>query len=43
MYKKTKQLGWKVNHGIGIEESKGNITADVRQIPTIWENYYRAI
>jgi hypothetical protein len=39
MYKKTKQLHWKENHGIGIEESKWNITVDVRQVLKIWENY----
>jgi hypothetical protein len=39
---KTKQLGWKKNHGvqnIGTEESKGNITVDIRQVLKILENY----
>jgi hypothetical protein len=47
MYMKTKQLGWKENHAvqnIGTEESKGNITVDVRQVSQILEKlYYRAI
>ena len=39
---KTEQLGWKENHGIqnnGTEESKGNITVDVRQVLKILEHY----
>jgi hypothetical protein len=31
VYMKTKELGWKENHGIqntGIKDSKGNITVD---------------
>jgi hypothetical protein len=34
MYKKMKELGWKVNYmvkNIGIEGYKANITVDVRQ------------
>ena len=39
---KTKELGWKANHGIqniGIEDSQGNITVDHRQVLKIWESY----
>ena len=39
---KTKELGWKVNHGIqniGNEDSKWNITTDKRQVLNTWENY----
>jgi hypothetical protein len=39
---KTKELGWKENHGIqniGIENSQGNIIIDQRQVLQIWENY----
>jgi hypothetical protein len=39
---KTKQLSWTEDHGIqniGIEESRGNITVDVRQVLKILENY----
>jgi hypothetical protein len=42
MYMKTKQLGWKENHGIqniGIEDSQGNIIIDQRRVLQIWENY----
>jgi uncharacterized membrane-anchored protein len=42
MYMKTKELGWKENHGIqnfGIEESQGNIIIDQRRVLQIWENY----
>jgi hypothetical protein len=38
---KTKELGWKEDHGIqniGIKDSQGNIT-DQRQVLQIWENY----
>jgi len=41
-YMKTKELGWKENHGIqniGTEDSKGNITTDKRQVLKIWANY----
>jgi hypothetical protein len=40
--KKTKKLCWKENQGtqnIGTEDSQGNITADLRKIRNIWENY----
>jgi len=36
------ELGWNENHeiqNIATEESKGNITADKRQVLKIWENY----
>ena len=36
------ELGWKENHeiqNIAIEEPKGNIIADKRQVLKIWENY----
>ena len=39
---KTRELGWKENHGIqntGIEYSQGNIIIDQRQILKIWELY----
>jgi len=39
---KTKELGWKENHGIqnnDTEDSEGNITTDKRQVQQIWENY----
>jgi coenzyme F420-reducing hydrogenase alpha subunit len=42
MYMKTKELGWKEDHGIqniGIKDSQGNITIDQRQVLQIWENY----
>ncbi|PNF27481.1 hypothetical protein B7P43_G08244, partial [Cryptotermes secundus] len=42
MYMKTKELGWKENHGIqnvGIEDSQGNRIVDQRQVLKIWENY----
>jgi hypothetical protein len=42
MYIKTKELGWKENHGIqniGIEDSQGNIIIDQRRVLQIWENY----
>jgi hypothetical protein len=42
MYMKTKELGWKENHGIqnvGIEDSQGNIIIDQRQVLQICENY----
>ena len=41
-YMKTEEQNWKENHGIqniGTEESKGNITVDVRQVLKILENY----
>jgi hypothetical protein len=46
MYMKTKELGWKENHGIqniDIEDSQGNIIIDQRQVLKIWENYNRAL
>jgi hypothetical protein len=39
---KTKELGWKENHGIqniGIADSEGNIIIDQRRVLQIWENY----
>ena len=42
MYMKKKELGWKENHGIqniSIEDSKGNIIVDKRQVLKIRENY----
>jgi hypothetical protein len=42
MYTKTKELGWKENHGIqniGIADSQGNIIIDQRQVLQILENY----
>jgi hypothetical protein len=42
MYIKTKELGWKENHGIqnvGIAYSQGNIIIDKRRVLKIWENY----
>jgi uncharacterized membrane-anchored protein len=42
MYMKTKELGWKENHGIqniGIEDSQGNIIIDQKRVLQIWENY----
>jgi hypothetical protein len=39
---KKKELGWKENLGIqhiGIEDYKGNITADKTQVLKNWENY----
>jgi hypothetical protein len=42
MYIKTKELGWKENHGIqniGIEDSQENIIIDQRRVLQIWENY----
>jgi hypothetical protein len=41
-YTKKKELGWKENLGIqyiGVEDYKGNITADKTQIMKNWENY----
>jgi hypothetical protein len=38
MYMQTKEVGWKENHGIkntGIEDFKGNIIIDKRQVLTI--------
>jgi hypothetical protein len=38
----TKEVGWNENHGIkttGIEDSKGNIIVDKRQVLAIWTNY----
>jgi hypothetical protein len=38
MYMKTKELGWKENHGIqnnDIEDSQGNIIVDQRQVMKI--------
>jgi hypothetical protein len=42
MYMKTKELGWKENHriqNIGIENSRGNMIIDQRQVLQILENY----
>ena len=42
MFMKTKELGWKENHGIqdiGINDSKGNVIVGKRQVVTIWENF----
>jgi hypothetical protein len=42
MHKKTKELGWKENHGIQnvrIEDSQGNIIIDQRRVLQNWENY----
>jgi hypothetical protein len=42
MYMKTKELGWKENHGIqniGIEDCQGNIIIDQRRVLQISENY----
>jgi coenzyme F420-reducing hydrogenase alpha subunit len=42
MYMKMKELGWKENHGIeniGVEDSKGNIIVDKRQVLQVWKNY----
>jgi uncharacterized membrane-anchored protein len=42
MYMKTKELGWKENHGIqniGIEDSQGNIIIDQRRVLQIWDKY----
>jgi hypothetical protein len=42
MYMKTRELGWKENHGIrniGIEDSQGNIIIGQRRVLQIWENY----
>jgi hypothetical protein len=42
MYMKTKELGWKENHGmqnIGIEDPQGNIIIDQRLVLQIWEKY----
>jgi uncharacterized membrane-anchored protein len=42
MFMKTKELGWKENHGIqniGIEDSQGNIIIDQRRVLQIWENH----
>jgi hypothetical protein len=39
---KTKELGWKENHGIqniSIEDFQGNVMIDQRQVLQIWENY----
>jgi hypothetical protein len=39
---KTKELGWKENHGIqniGIEDSQGNMIIDQRRVLQILENY----
>jgi len=38
MYMQMKEVGWKENHGIktiNIEDSKGNIIVDKRQVLTI--------
>jgi hypothetical protein len=40
-YMKTKELSWKENQRIkntSIKDSQGNVTADQRQVPKIWEN-----
>jgi hypothetical protein len=42
MYMKTKEPGWKENHGIQnicIKDSQGNIIIDLRRVLQIWENY----
>ncbi|PNF31033.1 hypothetical protein B7P43_G17897 [Cryptotermes secundus] len=42
MYMKTKELGWKENHGIqnvGIDDFQGNRTVYQRQVLKIWEKY----
>jgi hypothetical protein len=42
MYMKTKELGWKENHGIrniDFEDSQENIRINVRRVLQIWENY----
>jgi hypothetical protein len=42
VYMKTKELGWKENHGfqnIAIRDSQGNIIINQRQVLQIWENY----
>jgi hypothetical protein len=42
MYMKTKELGWKENHGIqniGIEDSQGNIKTDQREVLQVLKNY----
>jgi hypothetical protein len=41
MYMKTKEVGWKENHGIqniGIEDSQRNMITDQRRVLLIWEN-----
>jgi hypothetical protein len=41
MYMKTKELGWKENHGIqniSIAYNQGNIIIDKRRVLKIWEN-----
>jgi hypothetical protein len=41
MCMKTKELGWKENHGmqnIAIKDSHGNTIIDLRQVRQIWEN-----
>ena len=41
MYTKTKERGWKENHGIqntGIEDSKGKAVICKREILKMWEN-----
>ena len=42
MYIKKKEQGWKENHGIqniGIEDSKGNLIVDKRQVLKVLDNY----
>ena len=42
MHMKTKEPGWKENHGIQdicTEDSQKNITVDQRQEQKIWDNY----
>jgi hypothetical protein len=42
MYMKTKELGWKENHGIqnmGIKDSQVNMITDQRRVLQIWEKY----
>jgi hypothetical protein len=42
MYTKTKEVGWKENHGIqtiGIEDCQRSILLDSRQVLKIRENY----
>jgi hypothetical protein len=46
MYMKTKELGWKENHGIqniGIEDCRGNIIIDQTSIANLGEVYHRAL
>lgn len=43
MNMKMKDVGWKKNHGIQnivIDDSKGNVIVDQRQVLKIWDNYF---